>query len=199
MPLWAAPPAVHVAYTLQLGLGAVFVASVVTKLRHPRDATRAVREYRLVPPAVADVTAYVLIGVESFLAVALLLGVLLPIAVPVGAATLLSFVAAVGINLRRGRQIPCGCFGDPKEQISTRTVLRLLALLAGFTLLAAFVADGVPVVRVDALISQGFAGLTYLLQIAGLAAFIDLTALWLLHLPELTAVLGQRSTVRNPP
>ena len=202
MPLWAAPPAAHAAYTLQLGLGAVFVASVVPKLRHPRDAASAVREYRLVPVAVADITAYVLIGVESFLAVALLLGVLVPIAVPVGAATLLAFLAAAGINLRRGRQIPCGCFGDPKEQISARTIVRLLVLLAGFTLLAAFVADGVPVVRVDALISQGFVGLTYLLQMAGLAAFIDLTVLWLLHLPELTAVLdsaGRRSTVRNPP
>jgi hypothetical protein len=36
-----------------------------------------------------------------------------------------------------------------------RTVVRLLVLLAGFMLLAAFVASGVRVVRVDVLISQG--------------------------------------------
>jgi hypothetical protein len=199
MPLWEAPPAVHAAYTLQLGLGAVFLASVVPKLRHPRAATSTVREYRLVPLAVANVAAYALIAVESFLAVALLLGVLVTIALPVAAAMLLAFLAAVGINLRRGRQIPCGCFGNPQEQISTRTVVRLLVLLAGFMLLAAFVASGVRVVRVDVLISQGLAGLTYALQIASLAAFLGLATLWLLHLPELLVVLRLRGTQVHHP
>jgi hypothetical protein len=199
MPLWAAPPTVHAAYTLQLGLGAVFLASAVPKLRHPLAAARMVREYRLVPSAVANAAAYALIAVESFLAVALLLGVLVTIALPVATAMLLAFLAAVGINLRRGRRIPCGCFGNPQEQISTRTVVRLLVLLASFMLLAALVASGVRVIGVDVLIDQGSAGLTYALQIAGLAAFLILATLWLLHLPEVLAVLGFRGTKVHHP
>jgi hypothetical protein len=82
--------------------------------------------------ALARVFGGLLIPAEAFLAAAHLTGRALDVAVPLGAAMLGSFVAAVAINLRRNRDLPCHCFDSlGGERISARSLAQLLLLVGG--------------------------------------------------------------------
>jgi Methylamine utilisation protein MauE len=121
---------------VQLALGLVFFLSAVSKVLNPKRFAQGVVEYRLLPKAVAYPFAAFLIGLEGWLAVAHLTGWLLEPAVPIGIATLSAFGGAVVINLRRGRIVPCYCFGGRGgERISPRTLARVLALILGEVIL----------------------------------------------------------------
>jgi putative oxidoreductase len=185
-----------IAHALQLGLGGVLLAAVVPKLRRPAGFARTVRGYGLLPPALAPAVAAVLIVVESFLALALLTGSFPAAAAPLAIATLLVFIAAVGINLQRGRRVPCGCFGETSEALSARSVARLSLLLAAAVLLALLGAAGAGPLTVDRLVAGGWAGLADGAQAAALAAFLLMLGVWALNLPELVALLS--SPARAP-
>jgi Methylamine utilisation protein MauE len=179
----------YAAHAAQLALGAVFLAAAWTKLRRPRLFVSAVRGYRLLPNAWVRVAAWSFIAVEAFVAVALLTGWQVSIGLPLAVASLLLFLAAVIIALRRGRPIRCGCFGDADELLSGRTVARLALLSsAGVVVLALDRAD---LIRLFAVAQP--AGdrleLGYRLLVAALAAFGLLVGRWSLHLPELRMAL----------
>lgn len=115
---------------VQLALGLVFALSTAGKLRAPLAFARGVADYDLLPRALAFPAALMLIPAEAFLAAAHLTGWRLEWAVPMGLATLGGFALAVGLNLRRGRGLPCYCFdGRGGEPISSRTLARLALLL----------------------------------------------------------------------
>jgi len=121
---------------VQLALGTVFVLSAAGKLRDPKSFARGVVDYRILPPPLAYSLGFLLIGLEAWLAIAHLTGWLLAVAVPVGLGTLASFAAAVGVNLGRGRALPCYCFGARSgETISLRTMARVLFLVGAELLL----------------------------------------------------------------
>src|SRR4051812_40905851 len=105
----------YLLYVLQLGLGVTFLLAALPKLRRPRAFAQTVGEYGLVPGRAAIAVAPALLVLESFLAASLLTGWAARVAVVVASATLVGFAAAVAINLRRGRIVSCGCFGDPAE------------------------------------------------------------------------------------
>lgn len=174
----------------QLALGVVFLLAAVPKVRRPSVFVQAVRGYDLLPRAVVRPVAYALIAVEAFLAVALITGWAVGIAMPVAIASVLVFMVGVGVNLRRGRRVRCGCFGGAGEVLSARTMARLVLLLAGTTaLLVAHIVDGGSAWTLSRL-ADGADGL----QLAGVAAFWLMFGLWLLQLPELTSLLrGPRS------
>lgn len=175
----------HLAYALQLALGLVFVLAVVPKLRHPRAFASTVAEYRIVPAAVADHLAVAFISAEAFVAVAFFTGWLSVVAIGVAVGTLAAFLAATGVNLRRGHVVPCGCFGDARERISLRSVARLLMLLGAALALIAFQATGTGFVTVAALADDGVGALAYLAEIGSFAGGLLLAGLWALTLPEL--------------
>lgn len=115
---------------VQLVVGMVFLLSSGSKLTAPRNFFRGVGEYELLPPYLVQPFGVVVILSEAWLAVTHLTGWLLIFAAPIGFALLTSFVTAVGINLRRGRNVSCHCFGvQSDETISWRTISRLLLLL----------------------------------------------------------------------
>jgi len=179
----------HLAYAVQLALGAVFVLSVIPKLQRPREFRRTVANYKVVSPALARVVAPAVIAAEAFLAVSLLTGWLAEVALPLAIVLLLAFAAGVAVNLRRGRDISCGCFGERAEPISPRTLVRLAVILLAVGLVIA--ADGSPFAFGSAHPADVTA-LQYAVEAGALGAALAVVALWLLHLPEIASVARQR-------
>jgi uncharacterized membrane protein YphA (DoxX/SURF4 family) len=119
-------------WTVALLLAGIFLPSALSKLRAIDELEGIVADYRLLPEPLVRPVARALPIVE--IAAGLLLlwpgtraaGAILAIAL------LLLFVAAMAINLARGRrEIDCGCFlGRQKERIGWRLVARNLLLVA---------------------------------------------------------------------
>ena len=126
---------------VQLAVGVVFSLSVKGKLINPRGFARGVMEFRVLPDRISYMVGLLLIPTEILIAATHLTGWLLSFGVLLGIVVLACFTTAVALNLRRGRLLPCHCFGDSKEDvISVRTLARLLLLMVGESLLLADVA-----------------------------------------------------------
>jgi uncharacterized membrane protein YphA (DoxX/SURF4 family) len=96
---------------LSTALGVIFLASAVPKLRHPKGFILAVLEYRVLPPRLSRFYARLVPPLESLVALLLISGTSVRSAAAVLLPMLLSFMVAVGINLARGRNLDCHCFG----------------------------------------------------------------------------------------
>src|SRR5207302_4809717 len=96
---------------LSIALGIVFLAAAVPKLRHPRGFVLAVLEYRVLPARLSRFYARLVPSLELLLALLLLTGTAVRSAAAITSVLLFSFIAAVGINLIRGRDLDCHCFG----------------------------------------------------------------------------------------
>lgn len=129
-------------YALQLCLGGIFLASVVPKLRHPRRFRQVVARYEILPDRLVSWSAGIVIAAESTLVVSFIGGVSIAAGLVTGLVLVSAFTAATVINLQRGRQIDCGCFGGGEEKISGRTLARLLLLTGALVWLAALVGSG---------------------------------------------------------
>jgi uncharacterized membrane protein YphA (DoxX/SURF4 family) len=120
-----------VAYAARFFLALVFLVVGAVKISQPDEFERAVTNYRLLPRRFSRPVALWLPRAELAAGVLLALGVAL---VPVScllALLLLVFSGAVAVNLLRGREIDCGCFGSSTPQKMTwLTVGRNLALMA---------------------------------------------------------------------
>ena len=174
------------AYALQLSLGCVFLLAAIPKVSHPAAFARTVAAYRLVPRRVARALAPLFVATECVLAAVFLTGWMTRIGLLLAAATLLAFSAAVAVNLRRGRQVACGCFGGEDERISARSLVRLALLLAVVLLL--LVLAPAPV-TIGTLAANGASALAYLAEVGSVALFLVLAGAWLLSLPELAFTL----------
>lgn len=119
---------------IALSLAALFAASTVHKLLALQEWPGVVRNYRLVPDAVAGVVAGTVLCAEALTAGALFWTPAARVGGYAAAALLVTYAAAIWINLRRGRtSIDCGCFGSRLRQgIAAWMVGRnlLLAMLA---------------------------------------------------------------------
>ena len=123
---------------VQLAVGLVFLLSVAGKLMNPRDFARGVVEYQVLPDRLSYLAGLLLIPTEILLAAVHLSGLLSPFGALLGVAVLTCFTAGVALNLKRGRSLPCYCFGNSKRDvISGRTLARLLLLMVGEMLLLA--------------------------------------------------------------
>lgn len=187
---------VWVAQSLQLLLGTVFLAAGVTKLKEPSQFVVALRNYELIPRALSGPVALVLVMIELFTAISFLTGWALEVGVPVATAFLLTLAVAVCINLRRGRVVPCGCFGSRGEQISGRTLGRIGLLLVAVIGLAGVRLSGAARPDVASPITEGMRSLEQFALTATFAALLLVLGSWLLHIPELTGVFRLRSNRR---
>ncbi len=183
---------VHLAFAAQLSLGIVFFLSALSKLRQPAAFARSVVEYQILPGEVAYLFGLILIPSEAFLAIALLTGFAPNVTLLLTIGMLVVFLVAVGINLRRGRQVSCGCFGNATEKISPRTLARLLLLLCVTLLLLAYQNMGnAPSLTLTSLTADSSA-LVYLLYTTFLALFLLLMGAWVLSLPEVAALIRHK-------
>ena len=125
---------------LRFFLGGFLLSSALGKLRDRRVFAQGVRAYQILPEWAVGLAGYGLPWGELMLALALLLGVALPLAGAAVALLLLVFIGAVVVNLRRGRAIACNCHGIAgTKTIGWGTVARN-ALLASAALMVALLA-----------------------------------------------------------
>lgn len=162
---------------VQLALGLVFLRSVWSKLRRPSEFAGVVDGYRLVPARTAPGVAGAVILAEGFVAASLLLGWMVLAGAIVALALTAAFAVGTTINLRRGREIDCGCFGEG-EKISPRSLQRLSFVGAGAVLLTAGLASGeVSRGALGDAVDQGLVdGGSYLIATLGISAFLLLAA-----------------------
>jgi hypothetical protein len=124
-------PVQSLAFIASIALGVTFLVSGLGKLRDPTGFIFAVLDYQILSPGRAVVYGRLLPWLELMCGLALISGALPRLAGAVAAATLLSFLVAVEVNLMRGRRLDCYCFGGrSEERLGWVTVVRLCTLLA---------------------------------------------------------------------
>jgi uncharacterized membrane protein YphA (DoxX/SURF4 family) len=113
-----------------IGVGLVFVGAGLAKLRNRRMFPGVVANYRLLPDALVGSVAMALPIAEVSIGAALIVGLRLA-AIPAGL-LLLTFAAAMAINIGRGRShIDCGCGrSELRQPLSRALVVRNLVLAA---------------------------------------------------------------------
>lgn len=188
--------------SFQFAVGLVFLLSSLSKLASPARFAQGVVEYQILPKRLAFILGLLLIPWELLLAISHLTGWFLAVASPAAVVTLLIFVIAVGINLRRGRTLSCHCFGGGGEQISGSTLARLLLLIVAelFVLSDPAMFDKAASTSVNR--TEGTIELVLLFL---WSVFLLVAAFWLLSLKDLTALLrpcstcGTQQKVEPPP
>lgn len=126
-------------------LGAlVFAAAVAGKIKHRYELAGVVANYRLLPESLAASAAWVIVGLECLVVLALVSGVWLAVGAMLAIALLVGFALAMGINLARGRdEIDCGCFQSGlRQRLSAILVARNFLLAALLTPILAAPAAG---------------------------------------------------------
>lgn len=116
-------------YIARFFLAFVFIVAGASKLTETDEFERAIVNYRLLPRRFSRPVAVWLPRAELGAGVLLVLGVALVPAAYAVAVLLLAFTAAVSINLLRGKEMSCNCFGaSTPEKMTWLTVGRNLAL-----------------------------------------------------------------------
>ena len=119
----------HAQLLLRLALGGLLLLAGITKLADRASFRDAVGAYEILPRALTLPFAAALPWVETALGALLLLGFGTTFAAALGTAVFLSFSLAIGVNLARGRDVDCHCFGAVQsERIGWPTLLRSVAL-----------------------------------------------------------------------
>jgi len=94
----------------RLIVGAVFIYASLDKIMHPEAFAKAVYNYKILPPALINLTALFLPWLELLTGAALILGTKVEGASTIISALLVVFLAAVTSTLLSGISIDCGCF-----------------------------------------------------------------------------------------
>jgi Methylamine utilisation protein MauE len=190
--------------TARVCVGLFFLASAIGKLANRHRFIEGTVDYQILPEPVARFAASILPWIELLIAVALLVGLALPVAGLAAAALLVSFMGAVGINLKRGRVIPCHCYGIAgTPTIGLGTIIRNALLLA---LALTVFGLGVSLSRFDDWLNPWPAAWTALSSATN-AVLVSMLLLWSLVLVQLVewavdmhiriADLGQPPLARN--
>lgn len=114
----------------RLALGVLFFYAGVGKIISPREFAVAIYNYQLLPDGVINLLAVVLPWLEVFLATALIAGIYVRGASLLSASLFLVFATALSINLLRGLDISCGCFGGASGSINWLYLVRDMSLFA---------------------------------------------------------------------
>jgi len=171
---------------IQLAIGLVLVVASAGKWRDPMGFARGVTDYEVLPNRLSVVFGLLLIPFETWLAFSHLIGWWISLAAPLGLAMFASFAVAVGINLSRGRSLPCYCFGEGSgETISTQALSRLLLLLGGEGLLLV----GQRHLGTNRLVFQQLASLEDLGSELFWTVLLVVFCMWILALPDLRQLL----------
>lgn len=98
----------------EMAIGTVLLLAGTAKLPSPIKFTLSIIEYRIVPTAAAAPLSWIVILLEVLAGTLLFLALYLPHPLVIGANVIAAvlfacFGAAMGVNLHRGRIIPCGC------------------------------------------------------------------------------------------
>lgn len=129
---------------LSIVLGIIFLTAAIAKLRNPKGFVLAVLEYRVLPPYFSWFYARLVPPLEFLLALLLLTGTAMRSGAIVVSMLLLSFIIAIGINLARGRDLDCHCFGKATGgPIGWRLLFQDCALLCAAIAIASVASEWV--------------------------------------------------------
>lgn len=120
-------------------VGMVFLAAGVAKLGQGEEFERAVENYELLPRWLVPPVASWLPRLEIGGGLALVFGVALVPAATLVALMLLVFVVAVAVNLLRGREMSCNCFGSASPEKMTWLTVGRNVVLTGMAMVVVLV------------------------------------------------------------
>jgi uncharacterized membrane protein YphA (DoxX/SURF4 family) len=125
----------------------VFAVACAHKLSSIAAFENVVRDYAVMPAAIAPLASRLLVLSEIAVVAGLVSGLWMPITATLGMVLLAVYGVAMAINLARGRRdIDCGCFGpagngENRHTLSGWLLLRNLSLIALTSLLLLPVVD----------------------------------------------------------
>ncbi len=114
---------------VQFVLAAFFVVAGLAKIADPPGFAHEIHNYGLVPGPFVNAMALVLPWLEVITGVALFLGIARRSAARILGILLIVFIAALAINLARGKPVDCGCFGVSTVQKTDADRLREMKLV----------------------------------------------------------------------
>jgi hypothetical protein len=125
-----------IALICRLALAIMFLYAGIEKIIAPREFAVAIYNYQLLPDAAINLIALYLPWLEVFLAAGLFAGIYVRGASLLSALLFLTFAVALTVNLVRGLDISCGCFGAASGKINWLYLVRdtSLAAMSVFTL-----------------------------------------------------------------
>ncbi|ROQ92356.1 cation diffusion facilitator family transporter [Desulfosoma caldarium] len=96
---------------VRIALGLVFLYAAYEKILEPWDFAQTVDNYKLLPAWAVNAVALVLPWLEALVGVCLMAGLWLPGAFTTATGLLVVFLGSLVVNLLRGVDVDCGCFG----------------------------------------------------------------------------------------
>jgi uncharacterized membrane protein YphA (DoxX/SURF4 family) len=113
----------------RLTLAIIFFYAGIEKIINPQEFAVAIYNYQLLPDFAINLMAVVLPWLEVIIAINLVIGIYARGAALISTLLFLIFATALTINLARGLDISCGCFGASSGNISWFYLARDLSLL----------------------------------------------------------------------
>jgi uncharacterized membrane protein YphA (DoxX/SURF4 family) len=152
------------AWVARLSLALLFGTAALHKARDLPVFAATLRDYRILPDALAPIAARCLVAVELGLLAALLTPALDPLGAAGCVVVLGAYSSAIALNLARGRRhIDCGCLGPAQRQALSPWLLTRNGLLALGALLLLLPLATRPVSWLDAASILGGVGMLALL------------------------------------
>jgi uncharacterized membrane protein YphA (DoxX/SURF4 family) len=127
----------HIQLFLRLVLGGVLLLAGVTKLVDRASFRQAVTDYQVLPATLARPFATGVPWIETALGTLLLVGFGTGVAAGIAVPLFLSFAFAIGVNLQRGREFDCHCFGAVQADPIGATALLRSLIFASIALVVA--------------------------------------------------------------
>jgi len=112
----------------RLTLAIIFFYAGIEKIIDPGDFAVAIYNYQLLPDCAINLSAIYLPWLEVLIAASLITGIFIRGAALISALLFLTFATALTINLVRGLNLSCGCFGASSGNISWLYPVRDLSL-----------------------------------------------------------------------
>ena len=112
------PIAPVIAIFFRLFLSFLFFYAAFEKIADPQEFAVTIYNYQILPNFALNLLAVTLPWLEVFLAVCLFLGIYVRGASFLSSLLFLTFATALSINLVRGLDNSCGCFGKSSESIN---------------------------------------------------------------------------------
>ena len=112
----------------RLALAIIFFYAGIEKIINPGAFAVAIYNYQLLPDCAINLSAIFLPWLEVFIAASLVAGIYTRGATLISALLFLTFATALTINLLRGLDISCGCFGASSGNINWLYLERDLSL-----------------------------------------------------------------------
>lgn len=116
----------------RVALGLVLLIAGLTKFPNRKEVIQAVADYEILPYFLTRPVGVLLPWVEIGTAILLLVGVIPIIAGLLAAVLLICFIIAILVNILRGRDVNCHCFGQLYQEKVGRSVLFQDMILLSF-------------------------------------------------------------------